>query len=105
MRRALAWSLVAAGLFVARDARADLNSGREKLWAGDYANAITDLGKVSGSDKGAARLLMAEAQLAIGGYADAETTAGALLKDKDAKVREAAQKALDAINAPETKKP
>jgi len=97
-RRALAWSLLAATLIVARDARADLDSGRAKLWAGDYAGAITDLSKVTGADKGAAKILQAEAQLLLGSYADAEATASSQLKDKDAAVVASAKVMLSRIH-------
>jgi tetratricopeptide (TPR) repeat protein len=55
-------------------AHADLASGRDKLIAGDYKTAISELGKVSGKDRPAARLLLARAQLATGDYAGAEAT-------------------------------
>ena len=55
-------------------AHADLASGTDKLIAGDYKAAITELGKVSGKDRPAARLLLARAQIATGDYAAAEAT-------------------------------
>jgi tetratricopeptide (TPR) repeat protein len=55
-------------------ARADLASGRDKLVAGDYKTAIAELGKVSGKDRPAARILLARAQIATGDYAAAEAT-------------------------------
>ncbi len=55
-------------------ARADLASGRDKLIAGDYKAAIAELGKVTGRDRPAARLLLARAQLATGDHAGAEAT-------------------------------
>jgi tetratricopeptide (TPR) repeat protein len=55
-------------------ARADLASGRDKLTAGDYKTAISELGKVSGKDRPAARILLARAQLTTGEYAAAEST-------------------------------
>lgn len=55
-------------------AHADLASGTDKLVAGDYKAAITELGKVGGKDRPAARLLIARAQIATGDYAAAEAT-------------------------------
>src|SRR5689334_9727032 len=55
-------------------AHADLAAGRDKLIAGDYKAAITELGKVTGKDRNAARILLAQAQLATGDYAGAEST-------------------------------
>jgi tetratricopeptide (TPR) repeat protein len=55
-------------------AHADLASGTDKLIAGDYKAAITELGKVTGKDRTAARLLLARAQIATGDYAAAEAT-------------------------------
>jgi len=55
-------------------ARADLATGRDKLTAGDYKTAIAELGKVTGKDRPAARILLARAQLAIGDYSGAEAT-------------------------------
>src|ERR1041384_212434 len=57
-----------------RVAYADLASGRDKLIAGEYKAAITELGKVTGKDRPAARLLLARAQLATGDHAGAEAT-------------------------------
>lgn len=57
-----------------RVAYADLATGRDKLIAGDYKVAIAELGKVTGKDRAAARLLLARAQLATGDYAGAEAT-------------------------------
>jgi hypothetical protein len=67
-------------------ARADLATGRDKLIAGDYKAAITELTKVSGKDKPAARLLLARAQFETGDYAGAEATLQPIAagKDKDA---------------------
>jgi tetratricopeptide (TPR) repeat protein len=75
-----------AVVFVAANARADFASGRAKLDAGDYKAAIAELGKVTGKDRGAARVQMARAQLATGDLAGALATANALAKDKDAAV-------------------
>ena len=55
-------------------ARADLATGRDKLTAGDYKTAISELGKVTGKDRPAARILLARAQLTTGDYAAAEAT-------------------------------
>lgn len=72
-------------------AHADLASGRDKLIAGDYKAAITDLGKVTGKDRPAARILLARAQLATGDYVAAEATLGPLAQGpaKDAQAIEA----------------
>ena len=59
------WSSCAS----AEPARADLATGRDKLIAGDYKTAIAELGKVTGKDRPAARILLARAQLATGDYA------------------------------------
>ena len=53
-------------------ASADLGSGRDKLIAGDYKGAITDLSAVTGKDKPAARLLLVRAQTETGDFAAAE---------------------------------
>ena len=66
--------------------RADLATGTEKLARGDYKAAIAELGKVRGADVGRARVLIAQAQLAVGDYKPAETTAAATGKDKDAAI-------------------
>ena len=63
-------------------AHADLATGRDKLIAGDYKTAISELSKVSGKDRPAARVLLARAQMDTGDYAAAEATAAAL-KDVD----------------------
>jgi cellulose synthase operon protein C len=55
-------------------AHADLASGQDKLIAGDYKAAIAELGKVTGKDRPAARLLLARAQIATGDHAGAEAT-------------------------------
>lgn len=65
-------------------AGADLATGAEKLTRGDYKAAIADLGKVKGTDAGAAKVLLARAQLAVGDYKAAEATATAAARDKDA---------------------
>ena len=63
---------------------ADLAAGRDKLIAGDYKAAIAELGKVTGKDRPAARLLLARAQRATGDYAGAEATLVPLTQGKDA---------------------
>src|SRR4051812_38975457 len=65
-------------------ARADLAAGQDKLIAGDYKAAIAELGKVTGKDRPAARLLLARAQVATGDYAAAEATLTPLAQGKDA---------------------
>ena len=65
-------------------ARADLATGQDKLIAGEYKVAITELGKVTGKDRPAARLLLARAQRATGDYAGAEATLTPLTQGKDA---------------------
>ena len=80
--------------FTARTAWADLGSGRDKLVAGDYKGAVADLSKVTGKERSAARLLLVDAQLALGEYTAAEATATSLVNDKDPKVAAAARVAL-----------
>ncbi len=70
-------------------ARADLATGQNKLIAGEYKVAITELGKVTGKDRPAARLLLARAQRATGDYAGAEATLVPLTQGKDALAIEA----------------
>ncbi|HSR96850.1 MAG TPA: tetratricopeptide repeat protein [Kofleriaceae bacterium] len=72
-------------------AHADLASGRDKLIAGDYKAAIGELGKVTGKERPAARVLLARAQLATGDYAGAEATLGPMVQGpaKDAQAIEA----------------
>lgn len=72
-----------------RVAHADLASGRDKLIAGDYKAAIAELGKVTGKDRPAARVLLARAQIATGDYAGAEATVAPLAQAKDAQALEA----------------
>jgi cellulose synthase operon protein C len=69
-------------LLQAGSARADLTSGRDKLRAGDYKGAIADLAKVNGKERATARLLLVEAQLAVGDHDAAEATARDLTTDK-----------------------
>jgi cellulose synthase operon protein C len=75
----LATALVVV-MTASRVAHADLASGRDKLIAGDYKSAIAELGKVTGKDRPAARLLLARAQLATGDYAGAEATLAPLVQ-------------------------
>src|SRR5258708_38011400 len=62
---------------------ADLATGRDKLTAGDYKTAISELGKVSGKDKTAALILKSHAQIAMGDYAGAEAALTPLAVGKD----------------------
>ncbi|HEY0252613.1 MAG TPA: tetratricopeptide repeat protein, partial [Kofleriaceae bacterium] len=55
-------------------ARADLASSRDKFLAGDYKTAIAELGKVTGKDRSAARVVLARALIATGDYPAAEQT-------------------------------
>ncbi len=64
-------------------AHADLAAGRDKLVAGDYKAAISELQKVTGKDRGDAKLLLARAQIATGDYAGAEATLAPLTQVKD----------------------
>jgi tetratricopeptide (TPR) repeat protein len=66
-----------------RAAFADLTTGRDKLTAGDYKTAIAELGKVSGKDRPAARILLAKAQMATGDYAGADATLAPMIAAKD----------------------
>src|SRR5688572_821383 len=85
-------------LLGAGPAEADLASGRDKLVAGDYQGAIADLSSVSGSERGPARLLLVEAQLATGDYAGAEATAKELAGDSDAKLAAGGKVALSRVH-------
>ena len=85
MRLARAFLVV---LFVSGTAHADLTTGRDKLIAGDYKTAITELGKVDGKDRTAARILLARAQIATGDFAGAEGTLTPLATGKDASAAE-----------------
>jgi tetratricopeptide (TPR) repeat protein len=76
----LAALLALALLLVTSPARADLDGARDKLIAGDYKAAVAELGRVSGKDRPAARLLLARAQLETGDYAAAEATAAAVVQ-------------------------
>lgn len=85
-------------LLATGEARADLATGRDKLISGDYKGAITELEKVTGKERAAARLLLVDAQVATGDLAGAETTAAALSADKDVKVSTAARVALSRVH-------
>jgi len=85
MRICLALLVVIA---TGRDALADLATGRDKLIAGDYKTAVSELVKVTGKERPAARLLLARAQLAIGDFAAAEATLVPLAQGKDATAAE-----------------
>ncbi|HTJ44866.1 MAG TPA: tetratricopeptide repeat protein [Kofleriaceae bacterium] len=82
----LAAAVAAALLTLAATAHADLATGREKLATGDYKTALGELAKVSGKDRGEARLLLAAAQRLTGDYANAEQTAIGVAKDRDPKL-------------------
>jgi cellulose synthase operon protein C len=64
-------------------ATADYTTGRDKLVAGDYKTAIAELGKVTGKDRVAARVLLARAQIATGDYPGAEATLTPIAVGKD----------------------
>jgi len=80
-RLGLALALVC---FQVAAAHADFDTGRDKLNAGDYKAAISELQKVTGKDRGEAKLLLARAQVATGDYAGAEATLTPLTQVKDA---------------------
>ncbi len=63
---------------------ADLTTGRDKYIAGDYKTALTELGKASSSDKTAAKILAARAQLVLGDLSGAEATIKPVAIGKDA---------------------
>jgi len=80
-RSALALFILAG---LSSTAFADLQSGRDKLVAGDYKKAISDLTAVTGKDRGSARILLARAQIVTGEHAAAEGTLTPLAAQKDA---------------------
>jgi len=94
----LAPLVVALLLLVPASARADLATGRDKLTAGDYKAAISELAKATGKERSPARLLLVDAQLATGDYTAAEATAAALINDKDAKTAAAGRIALSRVH-------
>lgn len=75
MRTRLSLAAVCA---LAGVAHADLQTGKDKLTAGDYKTAIAELGKVSGKERPEAQLLLGRAQTETGDYAAAEKTLAAL---------------------------
>jgi tetratricopeptide (TPR) repeat protein len=85
MRTCLA--LVTIAMVATSAAHADLATGRDKLVAGDYKTAIAELGKVTGKDRNAARVLLARAQIATGDYAGADATLAPLVAAKDVEAR------------------
>lgn len=68
-------TMVGVGVGVAH---ADLQTGKDKLTAGDYKTAIAELTKVTGKDRAEAQLLLGRAQTETGDYAGAEKTLGAI---------------------------
>ncbi len=70
-------------------AAADLTTGRDKLVAGDYKTAITELSKISGKDRPTARIMLARAQIATGDYAGAEGNLTPIATGKDPVAAEA----------------
>lgn len=64
-------------------AAADLTTGRDKLVAGDYKTAISELTKISGKDRPTARIMLARAQIATGDYAGAESNLTPIATGKD----------------------
>ncbi|MEZ4366294.1 MAG: tetratricopeptide repeat protein [Kofleriaceae bacterium] len=83
VRPRLLLAVATLSVCVAHAAHADLATGRDRLTAGAYPEAQRLLAEVTGSERGAARLLLARAQRETGAYATAEATARALLTDKD----------------------
>jgi tetratricopeptide (TPR) repeat protein len=63
-----------------------VTTGRDRLTAGRYAEAIAELERTTGAERSQARLLLARAQRETGALAAAEATAKALLGDKDAAI-------------------
>lgn len=76
-------------VLVGGTAHADLQSGRDKLIAGDYKTAIAELGKVTGKDRPAARVLLGRAQIATGDFAGAEASLKSVAGVQDATAIEA----------------
>ena len=71
--------LVVATMSTTGVAHADLASGTDKLIAGDYKAAVSELGKVTGKDRPAARLLLVRALIATGDYPAAEAIVAPLV--------------------------
>src|SRR5688572_1409510 len=88
MRTCLAASVVVVVALTAA-AHADIQTGRDKLIAGDYKTAIAELAKVSGKDRLSAQVLLAKAQIATGDYAGADKTLAPFAIAKDATAIEA----------------
>ncbi len=86
-RLRLAFSL--ALLLSAGPAFADPPRGHDKLVAGDYKTAISELAKNTGKDRPAAQILLARAKIAMGDYAGAEQTLSPMSTGKDASSAEA----------------
>jgi cellulose synthase operon protein C len=86
MKGAAALLLICA---LALSAEADLTTGRDRLIAGDYKAAISELSRVSGKERTAARIMLARAQLMTGEYAGAESTLVPLASSRDAQGIEA----------------
>ncbi|MGE0398914.1 MAG: tetratricopeptide repeat protein [Kofleriaceae bacterium] len=87
LRLALLVSLVSGSL--AGPAFADPPRGHDKLVAGDYKTAISELAKNTGKDRPAAQILLARAKIATGDYAGAESTLAPMSAGKDAVSAEA----------------
>ncbi|MEJ7729205.1 MAG: tetratricopeptide repeat protein [Polyangiaceae bacterium] len=78
----------------AADASQPVARAAATMARGDYAAAEKELAAIGGKDRGAAQLLLAELQLTVGRYADAEKTARAAAgAGKDARLRAAALRA------------
>lgn len=99
MRTAALAGVVGLFLTTAGAARADLVTGAEQLTRGDYKAAIAELGRTKGADGGKARLLLVEAQRAVGDLKGAEATATAATKDADPVVATSAKVALGEVQA------
>ena len=84
LRLALLFSLAIAG-----PAAADPPRGADKLAAGDYKTAISELAKNTGKDRAPAQILLARAKIATGDYAGAEATLAPMATGKDATSAEA----------------
>lgn len=64
-------------------AHADLASGEKKFLSGDYQGARADLGKVKGSEREPAELLLARLDMRVGRYDQAEKRAAKLTRSKN----------------------
>jgi tetratricopeptide (TPR) repeat protein len=83
-RLRLAFSLLLLSGVLAGPAVADPPRGRDKLVAGDYKTALTELTKNTGKDRLPAQILLARAKIATGDYAGAESTLAPMSTAKDA---------------------